>query len=126
MRTAALDWASQNHARVLQLAGIKFLRMWSPFPNAAEFQSTALRLLLAVTYAPLILLALVGLWKFAWRGWPYLLCFLPAIYFTCLHCVFVSSLRYRQPAMLSLILLVAGLVTTFVPALRERPGSQPQ
>ena len=124
MQTAALDWANQNHARVAQLAGIKFLRMWSPLPNAVEFQSTALRLTLAATYTPMILLALVGLWKFAPRGWPYLLCFLPAVYFTCLHCVFVSSLRYRQPAMLTLIVLAAGLATTFIPALREHPPSQ--
>ncbi len=95
--------------------------MWSPLPNAAEFQSTALRVVLAVTYTPIILLGLCGLWKSAQRGWPYLLCFLPAVYFTCLHSVFVSSLRYRQPAMLVLIVLAASAITSVVPALRDRP-----
>ena len=128
MQTAAINWARQNPGRVLKLAGIKFVRMWSPVPNAAEFQSTPLRLALAITYTPIILLALAGLWKFAGRGWPYLLCFLPAIYFTCLHCVFVSSLRYRQPAMLPLIVLAAGLVvTSLVPRITGRfPESPPQ
>ena len=124
MQRAAVEWARQNPSRVLELADIKFLRMWSPLPNAAEFQSTMLRLALAITYTPVILLALVGLGRFAPRGWPYLLCFLPAVYFTCLHCVFVSSLRYRQPAMLVLIVLAAGMITSFVPALRERVPSK--
>jgi hypothetical protein len=124
MQRAAMEWGKQNPSRVLELAGIKFLRMWSPLPNAAEFQSTLLRLVLAITYAPVILLALIGLWRFAPRGWPYLLCFLPAVYFTCLHCVFVSSLRYRQPAMLVLLVLAAGVMASFVPVLRERATSK--
>ena len=50
MQAAAIDWARQNPKRVLELAGIKFLRMWSPLPNATEFGSTTLRLVLAVSY----------------------------------------------------------------------------
>ena len=125
MQAAAVEWAQQNPGRVLQLAGIKFLRMWSPLPNAAEFQSTSLRLVLAITYTPVILLALVGVWRFAPRGWPYLLCVLPAVYFTLLHCVFVSSLRYRQPAMLVLIVLATGVLTSFIPAIGEKIPSKP-
>ena len=109
-RDAALDFARRNPGRVLQLAGIKLLRMWSPLPNAAEFQSTTLRLILAVTYTPVIILALVGAWRFARRDWPCCLCVLPAVYFTLLHVVFVSSIRYRQPAMLPLIVLAAAVL----------------
>ena len=36
------------------------------------------------------------------------LCWLPAVYLTLLHVVFVSSLRYREPAMLALLALAAG------------------
>jgi hypothetical protein len=42
------------------------------------------------------------------RGWPYILCWLPAVYFTLLHTVFVSSIRYREPAMLAMLALAAG------------------
>jgi len=124
IQRSAVAWAGNNPGRVLELGRIKFLRMWNPLPNAAEFQSILLRAALAISYTPVILLALVGLWNFAPRGWPYLLCFLPAVYFTCLHCVFVSSLRYRQPAMLVLIVLTAAVVTSFVPGLQEKAGGK--
>jgi 4-amino-4-deoxy-L-arabinose transferase-like glycosyltransferase len=113
MRDAALAWAQQNPARVAQLAGIKLLRMWSPVPNAAEFRSTTLRLILATTFTPVMLLALVGVWRYTRRDWPYLLLVLPAIYFTCLHVIFVSSIRYRQPAMLPLTILAAAVLTAW-------------
>jgi hypothetical protein len=110
MRTAAIDFTRRNPGRVLELAAAKLLRMWSPLPNAAEFQSPALRIVLAATYTPVIVLALLGAWRFARRDWSLQLCLLPALYFTLLHVVFVSSIRYRQPAMLPLIVLAAAVV----------------
>lgn len=110
MFAASTAWVRQNPLSACRLAGVKFLRMWNFVPNAAEMRGTTLRLVLAITYTPTILLALVAALRFAPRGWAYVLCLLPAIYFTILHCVFVSSIRYRQPAMLLLIVLAAGLV----------------
>jgi 4-amino-4-deoxy-L-arabinose transferase-like glycosyltransferase len=112
MKQAAIDFARANPCRALELAGVKFLRMWSPLPNANEFQSRWLRLALLLTYTPVIILAILGIWRFSRRGWPYILCWLPAIYLTCLHVIFVSSIRYRQPAMLPLIILAAGVLCT--------------
>jgi 4-amino-4-deoxy-L-arabinose transferase-like glycosyltransferase len=114
MRDASLAWAKQNSSQVLRLAAVKFRRMWSPLPNAGEFQSNTLRLILAATYAPVVVLAAIGAGMFVRRGWPYLLCLLPAVYFTCLHVVFVSSIRYRQPAMLPLIVLAAAVLTNWI------------
>ena len=120
---AAVAWAKQHPARVIQLAGIKFLRMWNPWPNAAELGSWKLRLALSLTFVPAMLLAVCGAWKFAWRDWPYLLCILPAVYFTLLHMIFVSSIRYRQPAMLTLIVLAAGFAVWCWDA--TKPKTQP-
>jgi hypothetical protein len=130
LRNAALRWAGEHPSDVLRLAGVKFLRMWSPLPNAAEFKSNSLRLILAATYLPVLLLAIAGAWRYARRDWPYLLCVLPALYFTCLHVIFVSSIRYRQPAMLALIVLAAALVAevrgqeTGVGVRRHRTGDR--
>ena len=127
MQAAAIDWAKRNPRRVLELAGIKFLRMWSPLPNAAEFRSTMLRLVLAAGYTPVLVLGLIGVWRFGRRGWPYVLCFLPAIYFTLLHVIFVSSIRYRQPAMLLLIVLAAGLVAEWTTSTTQKtPTPDPE
>jgi hypothetical protein len=118
LRTAALDWARRHPRRAWELVGIKFRRIWSVFPNASEFQSRSLRLILAASYTPVILLAILGAWRYSPRDWPCLLCLLPAVYFTLLHVVFVSSIRYRQPAMLPLIVLAAAVVR----AIRAQAG----
>jgi 4-amino-4-deoxy-L-arabinose transferase-like glycosyltransferase len=115
MRNASLSWAKAHPRRVLELAGIKFLRIWSFLPNANEFQNRWLRLALLTTYTPIIALALLGIWKYSPRGWPYLLCWLPAVYLTCLHIIFVSSIRYRQPALLPLIVLASGVLIELLP-----------
>jgi hypothetical protein len=105
---AAVAWAKAHPARVLELAWIKLLRMWNFWPNESSFSSWPVRLVVAVTYTPILLLAVFGAWKTIRSGWPYGLCWLPAVYFTLLHVVFVSSIRYRQPPMLGLIVLAAG------------------
>jgi hypothetical protein len=39
---------------------------------------------------------------------PYVLAWLPAVYFSLLNLVFLGSIRYREPAMLALVVLAAG------------------
>lgn len=125
LRDTAIAWAREHPRRALELAWIKFVRIWNVWPNAEEFQSVRLRLIVALGYAPLLGLALWGAWRFVRRGWPYGLCLLPAAYFTLLHVVFVGSIRYRQPAMLSLIVLAAGVLTTWWSAKQGNQSSPP-
>ncbi len=104
MRQDALDWARAHPGRALQLAGIKFLRMWNVYPNEPQLSASwAICLTIFFTYTPLLVLAIMGAWRTVGRGWPYILCCLPAVYLTLLHVVFVSSIRYRDPAMLALL-----------------------
>lgn len=110
MKQASIDWAKEHPRRVLQLAGVKFLRIWSPLPNAAEFSSNKLRLVLMVSYVPAMILAAIGCYRCRALGWPLALLLLPAAYFTLLHMIFVSSIRYRQPAMIPLLVLAAVAV----------------
>ena len=99
-----------NPRRVAELAWIKFTRIWNVWPNEPSLRSWPVRLLIAGTYLPLLLLGLVGVWRYSRWGWPYVLAWLPAVYITLLHVVFVSSIRYREPAMLALLALGAGVL----------------
>lgn len=108
MRAEAIGWARNNPGRVLELAGIKFLRMWNFWPNEPRFSQGPIRWVVFFTYTPILFFAIIGAWRTLGRGWPYLLCWLPAVYLTLLHTVFVSSIRYRDPAMLALLALAAG------------------
>jgi hypothetical protein len=107
-RMAAVQWARKHPDRVVQLAGIKFVRMWNIWPNERSLSGWRMRLLVAAGYVPVMAFAAVGAWWFVRRDWPFAVCLLPAVYFAVLHVVFVSSIRYRQPAILTLIVLAAG------------------
>lgn len=123
MRNAAITWAKENPSRVIQLAGMKFLRIWSPWPNAENMQSWMYRVVIFCGDTPLMVLGIVGVIRFTRRGWPYALCAVPAVYFTCLHMIFVGSIRYRQPAMLVLIVLAAGIVDVWWKASNTKEGT---
>lgn len=111
-RREAVAWARAHPARVLELAGVKFVRMWNVWPNADEGRQGIVRLAYLVSYVPIMAGAMYGLIRFGRRGWEYVLCWLPAVYLTALHVIFVGSIRYREPAMFSLIVLAAGAATT--------------
>jgi 4-amino-4-deoxy-L-arabinose transferase-like glycosyltransferase len=113
MHGAAVEWAKANPGRVAQLAWIKFVRIWNVWPNEPTLRSWPLRLAVFFTYTPLLILGLVGIWRFSPRGWPYVLAWLPAVYLTLLHMVFVGSIRYREPAMLALTVLAAGVLAGY-------------
>ena len=109
LRTAAMDWARSHPGRVVELMGIKFARLWNIWPNEQDFRSWPIRVLIAATFLPVIVLGIWGMWHVG-KAWPYALCWLPALYFTLLHVIFVSSLRYREPAMVPLLVLAAAAV----------------
>jgi hypothetical protein len=123
MRDAALTWAWTQPRRVAELAVVKLLRIWNVWPNEPGLRSPLVRAAVLCGYAPVLVFSAIGVWNFASRGWPYLLCCLPAVYLTALHMIFVGSLRYRQPALLPLIVLAAGAAWKFVlPGGRRSPA----
>ncbi|HEV3340847.1 MAG TPA: glycosyltransferase family 39 protein [Pirellulales bacterium] len=111
MWNAALDWAAGDPRRVAELAGIKFLRMWNLWPNDPQHRGRLARLVTAVTFAPAVTAALAGIWLTRRQLWPAALCWLPAVYLTLLHLIFVSSIRYREPPMFGLLVFTAAFVT---------------
>jgi hypothetical protein len=111
MWNAALEWAAGHPARVVKLAAIKFVRMWNLWPNDPQNGGGLTRLITAATFAPAITAALAGIWLTRRQLWPAALCWLPAVYLTLLHLIFVSSIRYREPPMLGLLVFTAAFLT---------------
>jgi hypothetical protein len=114
MREAAIMFAVNDPLSAIELGGIKFLRTWNIWPNEPGLRSWPLRLAVAATYLPLLILGLWGAVRFSKRGWPYILCWLPAPYFALLHIIFVGSIRYREPATIAMIPLAAGVVSEWL------------
>ncbi|MBN1909846.1 MAG: glycosyltransferase family 39 protein [Pirellulales bacterium] len=108
LRDTSLAWTRANPADVARLTVVKFARLWNPWPNEPSLSTWPVRLAMLVSFLPVVVLALVGAIRSIHWGWAYVLCWLPAVYFTGLHVIFVSSIRYRQPVILGLIVLAAG------------------
>lgn len=122
-RAAAWDFVRDNPGRTMELAGVKLERFWNPCPNAAQFQRWQACLLLGGFFLPAVVLALAGGWKLRRRPEVLLLTIGPIVYFSAIHMVFVSSLRYRLPAEYPLLIATAvGLLAAWA-RLRPRPDS---
>lgn len=115
-RRAAWKFAADHPRRVLELAWVKTLRYWSPWPNAEQFRQWWARGAVAVFFIPTCLLCLWGTFylfncteKRSRREviWSLAILAGPVFYFALIHLFFVSSLRYRLPAEYPLLVLAA-------------------
>jgi len=98
-RDKALSAMWDDPWRSIRLGWAKCCRTWSPFPHAAEAQSRGIRALSIGWTFGVYLLALIGFWHWRRCLGVVILLFLPAVYLTMVHMVFVGSIRYRLPAM---------------------------
>jgi 4-amino-4-deoxy-L-arabinose transferase-like glycosyltransferase len=97
-----MQFARESPGRFIQLGFMKFLRLWSPWPDAVHTgparggsQRNALS---AVSYIPLALLALVGLILSARTHWRKLIpIYLLVAVFVAPFAVFLPTMRYRLP-----------------------------
>jgi 4-amino-4-deoxy-L-arabinose transferase-like glycosyltransferase len=111
LRHDAYLWATHHAGRAARLAVIKIGRLWNIWPNEPSMRSWWVRLGVACSFVPVALLAVWSAWRWRRCGWPVALCVLPAVYITLCHTIAVGSIRYRQPAMLALIVLAAATVS---------------
>jgi hypothetical protein len=98
LRRRALAFARDQPGRALELAAIKLARFWSPWPNTGEFRSTLVNLASAAVTIPLYGLLAVGAWDRRHDRRALVLLAGPLVYFSALHMIFASSMRYRIPA----------------------------
>jgi 4-amino-4-deoxy-L-arabinose transferase-like glycosyltransferase len=108
LRREAIRFAQSHPQRASQLAAIKFARFWNPRPNAAEWSSGVMRAVSLLTVTPVLALIGFGAWRLRRRALVVALLTLPVLYFSVVHLVFVSSVRYREAALLPAFGLAAA------------------
>jgi len=120
LRRLAIEQMREDWGRVLRLAGVKFLRTWSLTPNVGSYRSGVAGFVSAAFMLVVLAAAAVGLCRTRPKWKLHLILWLPVVYFTLVHCMFVGSLRYRVPLMpLVEITAAAALVS------RQEPSSGP-
>jgi 4-amino-4-deoxy-L-arabinose transferase-like glycosyltransferase len=107
-KNAALQYIREHPGRFCALAAEKFARFWNPLPNYGPYRRPLGMAVSMGAFAPIILLACVGILRRKWEAASLLLLLSPVAYFTLLHMVFAGSVRYRTPVMPLVILLAAS------------------
>lgn len=110
LRNESISWARGHPGEVIKLALNKLLRMWSPSPNASSFQQPAIKYTVSVSFILVVCGAIAGWIRGRGQIGFFLVTCLPAVYFTLLHMIFVSSIRYREPAMILFLIPCAALL----------------
>jgi hypothetical protein len=122
---AALDFVREQPRRAAELAAVKFVRYWSPWPNEESFRSRAAVLVGVLVEVPLFALLAAGIWLRRRDAAALVVLAGPVIYFLCLHMIFVSSVRYRIPGLVPALGLSALACMELMNRRRERgPATQ--
>lgn len=104
----AVDWAKENPKEVFILALKKFYIFWRPFPRAPEYTNLYTILIIALSFIPIVIGALITLYLYR-KNYFLLLIFSYFILFilqlNAIHLIFAGSLRYRFPIEPLLIIL---------------------
>ena len=106
-RRRAWKFAAEHPDRAIWLALVKQVRYWSPAPNTPQFNHPLIHAVAWLSFAPLMLLAVIGAWQMRGQTSVLVVTVGPIIYFAALHLLFVGSLRYRLPAEYPLCVLSA-------------------
>ncbi len=118
-RRKAWDFVVAHPGRTLELAALKLIRFWKPWPNDEQFRGLWQRLAVALFFVPVCLLAVRGWWVTRSQPWSWLLTVGPIIYFSAIHAVFVGSLRYRLPVEYPLCVMSAVGIQSLLPTRTE-------
>jgi len=113
IKKAAFAYIIENPRRFLELAGLKFMRMWRPWPANEGYKSLSTILVAVFSFVPILLLALGGLFltrKIVRRTAPILLF---SIGYTAVHLILPATIRYRLP-LEPFLLIFAGVTCSYL------------
>ncbi|MCR9292585.1 MAG: glycosyltransferase family 39 protein [bacterium] len=118
-KSAALRWARENPLEVVRLAARKFVRTWSLWPDGGEAGSNSIRIALGLGTVTILVLAVYGTYRLPdiqaslandKQPMAAAIRWMPCIYFTLLHMLFVGSVRYREPGVFILCTLAGAAI----------------
>jgi 4-amino-4-deoxy-L-arabinose transferase-like glycosyltransferase len=97
-REKSWQFVRDNPGQTLALTFDKLRRFWMPWPNAKQFSNLTVKFAIAAYFLPVLAGAIIG-WIWGPRNpWAWILTLGPILYFSCVHAIFLGSLRYRLPA----------------------------
>lgn len=97
LRSAAIDYIVHNPRRSVELAGLKFLRIWRLAPVNDAYRSAGTVLVSVASFVPLLLLAGFGLFTQRHRLRRLSPILLFGLGYTAVHMILVGTIRYRLP-----------------------------
>jgi hypothetical protein len=110
---AARRWIVSHPSAFLDRTARKFIRFWNIFPNAAEFKTGLFPIISALSFGPVLMLAIFyGLRRGRLSTLFPMYCAIG--YFTLVYTVTIASLRYRLPLESFLIAMAAVPLSTLL------------
>jgi 4-amino-4-deoxy-L-arabinose transferase-like glycosyltransferase len=107
-RDRAIAYIRAEPLQFVRNAGRKLVRFWNVVPNHESFRQGAYQWAIAMSYGPALALAVLGAWLYRKRWRRLLPIYALMGYFTLVHMVTISSLRYRLPLEPFLVIIAAG------------------
>lgn len=109
LKDAAIAYIKDHPGRFIELAGVKFLRFWRPWPYAPGYQSPWVIAVSLMSFGVVAVLCGVFVLRFARPFWrPLTPIYLFAAYLTLVHMVTIGSIRYRLPLEPFMIVMAAS------------------
>ncbi|MBW1649348.1 MAG: glycosyltransferase family 39 protein [Deltaproteobacteria bacterium] len=120
MKKEAFDFIINNPDRFIKLAALKFCRLWRLYPYAPEYEKPLYIIISVTSYGSVLLFFLLSTASFIFikKNRVFSKKLLPVFflitYFTLVHMVLISSLRYRFPIEPFLIIIASyGFIFLF-------------
>ena len=114
LRSAAINYIVHNPQRFLELAVLKFVRVWRISPVNEAYRSTSITIISVASFVPLLLLASLGLLinrRYLRQLSPLLLF---GFGYTAVHMILVGTIRYRLPLEPFLIIFAGAGFSRFL------------
>ena len=126
LRVEAIRQMRRDPWRVVSLAGVKFLRHVEPDAERRRVSQPVARPGERIHWAAVLLGAAVGTWRLRRRPRVLVLLWMPVVYVTLVHCIYVGSLRYRVPVMPFVEILAAAAFAASLDSRDRRHDSELQ